>query len=143
MFLVRLMFYDVPQGSVLDRFLFLISVNDLSFSVSDHQVIHYTDDTHFVHTGTTEDVHDLVKKSDTTLTKVRYHFHFNGLMLNTAKTQRILIDTIISQFLMPLVLLLAAPSLSQALSIRISAYILTKACNLIHTHSPSLHKKEH
>ncbi len=41
----------------------------------------------------TEGIQGLVKKSETTLTKVREYFNFNGLMLNTDKTQCIFIGT--------------------------------------------------
>lgn len=50
-------------------------------------------DTQFVHTGTTEDIHTLVKESERTLTKVKEYFHYNGLVLNTHMTQCMFIGT--------------------------------------------------
>ncbi len=85
--------YGVPQGSVLVPILFLIYVNVLSHHIKDCLIIQYADDTQFVHTGTVNNIQDLLKRSEDSLSKVKEYFHLNGLILNTNKAQCIFIGT--------------------------------------------------
>ncbi len=71
---------------------FSYNVHDLSNCIEDCVVIQYADDTQLVHTGTVNNIQDLLR-CETSLLKVKEYFHVNGLMLNTAKTQCIFIGT--------------------------------------------------
>lgn len=85
--------YGVPQGSILGPILFNIYVNDLPEYFNDCLLVQYADDTQFLHTGTLQELANLINKSEITLNKAREYFLRNGLMLNPNKTQCIFIGT--------------------------------------------------
>lgn len=60
-------------------------VNNLSHNIKACLIIQYADDTLFVHAGTVNNIQDLLKRSQATLSKVKEYFYLNGLMLNTKK----------------------------------------------------------
>ena len=82
--------YGVPQGSVLGPILFGMYVNDLSDHVNCF-LVQYADDTQLLHTGTLNNVDELIRNTEDSLKKCRHYFLKNGLMLNSAKTQCIFI----------------------------------------------------
>ena len=85
--------FGVPQGSILGPILFTIFVNDLTEIIQGCEVIQYADDTQFVHTGTTDELPDLIMRAETTLSHVKAYFNRNGLMINPNKTQCLFVGT--------------------------------------------------
>ena len=83
--------YGVPQGSILGPVLFSIYVNDLNDSIYECSLTQYADDTQFLHADTVNNLEDLLSKTVETLRNVKQYFLRNGLMLNSKKTQCILI----------------------------------------------------
>lgn len=79
--------YGVPQGSVLERILFLIYVSDFSQFIPDCYVLQYADDTQLILTGTIDKFTELILRGENTLALAVNYFEGNGLMLNTKKTQ--------------------------------------------------------
>ncbi len=49
--------------------------------------------THFVHTGTTDELPDLITREETTLSLAKTYFNGNGLMINPNKTQCLFVST--------------------------------------------------
>ena len=83
----------MPQGSILGPILFTKFVNDLTEMIHDCEVVQYADDTQFVHTGTTDELPDLITRAETTLTLAKAYFNRNGLMINPNKTQCLFVGT--------------------------------------------------
>ncbi len=84
--------YGAPQGSILGPILFGIYVNDLSEHVNSF-IVQYADDTQLLHTGTVDNISQLIKDTESTLKQCKRYFLRNGLLLNPSKTQCILIGS--------------------------------------------------
>ncbi len=85
--------YGVPQGSVLGTILFNIFVNDLSEEIKDCFLIQYAHDTQFLQSVTIDSLPQLIHDTEQTLTKIKYCFTKNGLLLNSMIAQSIFIGS--------------------------------------------------
>ena len=85
--------FGVPQGSILGPMLFLLYVNDIEHYVKDCLLVMYADDTQIVLSGTVDDLDDLIRRSQRTLSEAKKYFNMNGLMVNESKTQCIFIGS--------------------------------------------------
>lgn len=85
--------YGVPQGSILGPLLFTIFVNDMSENIIDCLLIQYADDTQLLHSGTVDELHNLIRRAEATICTAKQYFCKNGLMLNSDKTQCIFIGS--------------------------------------------------
>ncbi len=85
--------FGVPQGSLLGPILFTIFVNDLSETINNCETVQNADDTQFIHSGTLDSLPHLITQTQTTLTRAKTYFNSNGLMLNSNKTQCLVVGT--------------------------------------------------
>lgn len=76
----------VPQGSVLGPFLFVIAVNDFSYSVPCKSML-YADDTTLM--NSTHYLDDLINKENSSLQSALEWFEANLLVVNQQKTEKI------------------------------------------------------
>ncbi len=56
-------------------------------------IVQYADDTQFIHTGTTDELPDLITRAEATLSLPKTYFNRNGLMINPNKTQCLFVST--------------------------------------------------
>ncbi len=63
----------------------------MSSCLNDCVLVQYADDTQFRHTGTVNNLENLIVKTEETLTKANHYFLRNDLMINPNKTLCILI----------------------------------------------------
>ncbi len=61
--------------------------------IHDCGVVQYADDTQFVHTGTIDELPDLITRVETTLSLAETYFNRNGLMIHPNKTQCLFVGT--------------------------------------------------
>ena len=79
--------FGVPQGSILGPILFLIFINDISTIASDCLLVQYADDGQIIHSGTIDDLPELIRRVENTLSLAKTYFDKNGLLVNAKKTQ--------------------------------------------------------
>ena len=79
--------FVVPHGSILGPILFLIFINDMSTIASDCLLVQYADDGQNIHSGTIDDLPELIRRVENTLSLAKTYFDKNGLLLNAKKTQ--------------------------------------------------------
>lgn len=79
--------WGVPQGSVLGPFLFLISINDLPFSVQAKTIL-YADDTTLFNVANS--INELQQISRVAFDEASTWFKANGFLLNEEKTQNVI-----------------------------------------------------
>ncbi len=68
-------------------------LSHLSSHFTNCQLVQYADDTQFLHTGTVEQLNNLILEAETTLCRARLFSLTNGLKLNAKKTQCIFLKT--------------------------------------------------
>ncbi len=78
--------FGVRPGSILGPILFTIFVNDLTEIIHDCGVVQYADDTQFIHTGTNDELPDLITRAEATLSLTKTYFN---------KTQCLFVGTIV------------------------------------------------
>ncbi len=61
--------------------------------IHDYEVVQYADDIQFIHSGTTDELPDLVTRAESTLSLTKTYFNRNGLMINPNKTQCLFVGT--------------------------------------------------
>ena len=80
--------YDVPQGSILGSFLFLIYINDLSQSIKNLKIHHFADDTNLLHASSS--LKDINKKINFDLSNLVQWLQANKIALNVNKTDALI-----------------------------------------------------
>ena len=90
-----LLFYDVPQGSVLGPILFILYKQPLSDVINHHSVpqIHmFADDTELYKSETRDNIDSVLTAMQTCVSDVKQWTLHNKLQLNEDKTEALLID---------------------------------------------------
>ena len=84
----------VFQGGALSCIMYMLYANDLSLSVSeDISIVQYADDTQLLVSGKKCDVQHLIASMESALRCLHQWFCTNGMKLNTAKTQMVVLGT--------------------------------------------------
>lgn len=68
-------------------------VSDVVETACDSEVIQYANDTQFIHSGTLDTLPRLTTQAQATFTRAKAYSNDNGLMLNSNKTQCLLVGT--------------------------------------------------
>ena len=76
--------YGIPQGSILGPLLFLIYINDLSQSIKNSKIHHFTDDTNLLYASSS--LKDINKKINFDLSNLVQWLRVNKIALNVNKT---------------------------------------------------------
>ena len=76
--------YDVPQGSILRSFLFLIYINDLSRSIKNLKIHHFSDDANLLYASSS--LKNIYKKINLHLSNLVQWLRANKITLNGNKT---------------------------------------------------------
>jgi len=83
----------VFQGSALGPLLYSVFANDLSLFAEDAVVVQYADDTQILVSGKKDDILSVVSEMEKVLASLDIWFRANGLKVNTAKTQLMLLGS--------------------------------------------------
>ena len=81
------------QGSALGSLLYCVFANDVSQFVDDAVVVQYADDTQILISGKKSEIHAVVRRMENVLASLDIWFRANGLKVNAAKTQLMLLGS--------------------------------------------------
>ena len=81
------------QGSALGPLLYCVFANDISQFVEDAVVVQYADDTQILVSGKKSEIHTVVARMENVLASLDIWFRANGLKVNAAKTQLMLLGS--------------------------------------------------
>ena len=83
----------VFQGSSLGPLLYCVFANDLSLFAEDAVVVQYADDTQILVSGKKSEIQNVVSRMERALSSLDNWFRANGLKVNAAKTQLMLLGS--------------------------------------------------
>ena len=81
------------QGSSLGPLLYCVFANDLSLFAEDSVVVQYADDTQILVSGKKSEIQTVVSRMEHVLASLDVWFRTNGLKVNAAKTQLMLLGS--------------------------------------------------